>query len=111
MPAPARSPSAGTTWWRSTPARRARRGRRNGSARVAGAGGAGGAARRARGRGAVAGRWRWRPNTDAITLPPTRMLRATSINGQYFDWNTGDMKTPAGVPAGVYTEPHIAYIL
>ena len=69
-----------------------------------------GPARQAHGLGAVAGRWRWRPNTDAITLPPTRMLRATSINGQYFDWNTGDMKTPAGLAAGVYTAPNFEYI-
>jgi hypothetical protein len=69
-----------------------------------------GPARQAQGLGAVAGRWRWRPNTDAITLPPTRMLRATSINGAYFDWNTGEMKTPAGLAAGVYTAPNFEYI-
>jgi len=69
-----------------------------------------GPARQGQGLGAVAGRWRWRPNTDAITLPPTRMLRATSINGAYYDWNTGEMKTPAGLAAGVYSAPNFEYI-
>src|SRR6185295_19428977 len=44
--------------------------------------------------GAVAGRWRWRPSEDMPFLPPTRMLRATSGNGTYMDWNTGDTTTP-----------------
>jgi len=43
-------------------------------------------------------------------LPPTRMLRAASINGAYMDWNTGDMKTPAGLGAGVYTAPNFEFI-
>src|SRR3954462_155853 len=60
--------------------------------------------------GAVAGRWRWRPNSDALVLPPTRMLRATSINGTYMDWNTGEMKTPAGLAAGVYSAPNFEFI-
>jgi len=63
-----------------------------------------------RGLGAVAGRWRWRPNNDAFVLPPSRMLRATSINGAYFDWNSGEMKTPAGLGAGVYTAPNFEFI-
>src|SRR4051812_23003243 len=69
-----------------------------------------GPARQAGGLGAVAGRWRWRPNTDALVLPPTRMLRATSVNGAYTDWNTGDMKTPAGLGAGVYSAPNFEFI-
>jgi hypothetical protein len=60
--------------------------------------------------GAVAGRWRWRPNSDAFVLPPTRMLRATSINGQYFDWNTGESHTPAGLEAGIYSAPNFEFI-
>jgi hypothetical protein len=60
--------------------------------------------------GAVAGRWRWRPNSDAITLPPTRMLRATSINGAYMDWNTWETKTPAGLEAGIYDAPNFEFI-
>jgi hypothetical protein len=60
--------------------------------------------------GAVAGRWRWRPNSEGAFLPPTRMLRATSINGQYFDWNTGDSRTPAGLEAGIYSAPNFEYL-
>ncbi|MCU1384618.1 MAG: hypothetical protein JWL71_3315 [Acidobacteria bacterium] len=63
-----------------------------------------------RGIGAVAGRWRWRPSDDAPFLPPTRMLRATTGNGAYMDWNTGDMKTPNGLAAGVYTAPNFDFI-
>src|SRR3954462_1358160 len=69
-----------------------------------------GPGRQAQGFGAVAGRWRWRPNAEGFTLPPTRMLRATSINGQYFDWNTGESKTPSGLAAGIYTAPNFEYI-
>jgi hypothetical protein len=60
--------------------------------------------------GAVAGRWRWRPNSDVFVLPPTRMLRATSINGLFFDWNTGAGETPAGLPAGIYDAPNFDFI-
>jgi len=60
--------------------------------------------------GAVAGRWRWRPNADGFVLPPTRMLRATSINGQFYDWNTGAAETPAGLAAGIYDAPNFEYI-
>jgi hypothetical protein len=60
--------------------------------------------------GAVAGRWRWRPSDDMPFLPPTRMLRATSGNGTYMDWNTGDTKTPNGLAAGVYTAPNFEFI-
>jgi hypothetical protein len=38
------------------------------------------------------------------------MLRATSINGAYMNWDTGDMKTPAGLPAGIYNAPIGEYI-
>ena len=60
--------------------------------------------------GAVAGRWRWRPNSDAFALPPSRMLRATSINGAYINWDTFEAKTPAGLAAGIYTAPNFEYI-
>jgi hypothetical protein len=60
--------------------------------------------------GAVAGRWRWRPNSEGAFLPPTRMLKATSINGQYFDWNTGDSRTPAGLEAGIYAAPNFEFL-
>jgi hypothetical protein len=60
--------------------------------------------------GAVAGRWRWNPGADAFTLPPTRMLRATSINGLYMDWNTGETLTPAGLTAGAYDSPVAEFI-
>jgi hypothetical protein len=60
--------------------------------------------------GAVAGRWRWRPSADAPFLPPTRMLRATSTNGAYVNWDTGEMKTPAGLAAGLYTAPNFEFI-
>jgi hypothetical protein len=69
-----------------------------------------GPARQAGGLGAVAGRWRWRPTNEATFLPPTRMLRATSINGAYMNWDTGDMKTPAGLGAGVYSAPNFEFI-
>src|SRR3954470_19570875 len=62
------------------------------------------------GLGAVAGRWRWRPNSEGAFLPPTRMLRATSINGQYFNWNTGDSKTPSGLEAGLYAAPNFEFL-
>jgi hypothetical protein len=62
------------------------------------------------GLGAVAGRWRWRPNNEGAFLPPTRMLRATSINGQYFNWDTGESKTPAGLEAGLYSAPNFEYL-
>ena len=71
---------------------------------------AGAAAAPGRGLGAVAGRWRWRPNSDAFALPPSRMLRAASINGNYMDWNTGEMKTPAGLAAGSYSAPNFEFI-
>jgi len=60
--------------------------------------------------GAVAGRWRWRPNSEGAFLPPTRMLRATSINGQFFDWNTGDSRTPSGLEAGIYDAPNFEFL-
>jgi hypothetical protein len=60
--------------------------------------------------GAVAGRWRWRPNSEGAFLPPTRMLKATSINGQYFDWNTGDSRTLAGLEAGIYAAPNFEFL-
>ena len=60
--------------------------------------------------GAVAGRWRWRPNSDFFALPPTRMLRATSINGTYFDWDTFETKTKAGLAAGAYSAPNFEFI-
>src|SRR3954453_14376325 len=60
--------------------------------------------------GAVAGRGRGGPGDDAPFLPPTRMLRATTGNGVYMDWNTGDMKTPNGLAAGVYTAPNFEFI-
>ena len=71
---------------------------------------AGAAAPPGRGVGAVAGRWRWRPNSEGAFLPPTRMLRATSINGQYFDWTTGNSKTPAGIEAGIYSAPNFEFL-
>ena len=71
---------------------------------------AGAAAAPGRGVGAVAGRWRWRPNSEGAFLPPTRMLKATSINGQYFDWNTGDSRTPAGIEAGIYAAPNFEFL-
>jgi len=70
----------------------------------------GAAAAPGRGVGAVAGRWRWRPNSEGAFLPPTRMLKATSINGQYFDWNTGDSRTPAGLEAGIYAAPNFEFL-
>jgi hypothetical protein len=63
-----------------------------------------------RGIGAVAGRWRWRPNSDAFVLPPSRMLRATSINGAYFDWTSGSDTTPSGIKAGYYSAPNFEFI-
>jgi hypothetical protein len=63
-----------------------------------------------RGLGAVAGRWRWRPNSDAAVLPPTRMLRATSINGAFFDFTTFSDTTPSGLKAGYYTAPNFTFI-
>jgi len=63
-----------------------------------------------RGIGAVAGRWRWRPNAEGAFLPPTRMLKATSINGQYFNWETGDSRTPAGLEAGIYAAPNFEFL-
>jgi len=60
--------------------------------------------------GAVAGRWRWRPNSEGAFLPPTRMLRATSINGQYFNWENGDSHTPAGLEAGIYAAPNFEFL-
>ena len=60
--------------------------------------------------GAVAGRWRWSPGADLFTLPPSRSLRASSINGMYMDWNTGDMRTPAGIAAGAYVAPNFEFI-
>jgi hypothetical protein len=62
------------------------------------------------GLGAVAGRWRWRPTNEGAFLPPTRMLKATSINGQYFDWNTGDSHTPSGLEAGIYAAPNFEFL-
>src|SRR3954468_5168012 len=59
---------------------------------------------------AVAGRWGWRPNSDALVLPPTRMLRATSINGTYMNWDTFDTVTPAGLAAGIYSAPNFEFI-
>ena len=70
----------------------------------------GAAAAPGRGVGAVAGRWRWRPNSEGAFLPPTRMLKATTINGQYFDWNTGSSRTPAGLEAGIYAAPNFEYL-
>lgn len=60
--------------------------------------------------GAVAGRWRWRPNSDAVALPPTRMLRATSINGTYMNWDTFETTTPAGLAPGAYDAPNFEFI-
>lgn len=60
--------------------------------------------------GAVAGRWRWRPNGDVFALPPTRMLRATSVNGAYFNWDTFETTTPAGLAAGIYDAPNFEFI-
>src|SRR6185436_5142560 len=46
--------------------------------------------------GAVAGRWRWAPNTDVPLLPPTRNMLAVSWNGIYTDWNSGASTTASG---------------
>ena len=62
------------------------------------------------GLGAVAGRWRWRPTNEGAFLPPTRMLKATSINGQYFNWDNGDSHTPAGLEAGIYAAPNFEFL-
>jgi hypothetical protein len=60
--------------------------------------------------GAVAGRWRWRPNQEATYLPPTRNLLAVSWVGEYYDWTTGQPGTPAGLRAGRYSAPNFTFL-
>ena len=69
----------------------------------------------AKGVGAVAGRWRWRPSADAPFLPPTRMLRAVSGNGTYYDWDNFDPTTATTTPGGIkdagqYSAPNFEFI-
>jgi len=69
----------------------------------------------AKGVGAVAGRWRWRPSLDAPFLPPTRMLRAVSTNGTYMDWDNFDPSTNTTTPGGIrdagqYSPPNFEFI-
>jgi len=69
----------------------------------------------AKGVGAVAGRWRWRPGADAPFLPPTRMLRAVSGNGTYYDWDSFDPTTATVTPGGIkdagqYSAPNFEFI-
>ena len=60
--------------------------------------------------GAVAGRWRWTPNSDVPLLPPTRNMLAVSWNGLYTDWNTGGTRTASGIEAGQYLAPNFEFI-